>query len=79
MGKKRHSTGKTSNGERRSSIGAKVRDPGTRMMNQLDAMRKGKRTRVTMENPNKEETNKQFITVEGKDWFKKEYSEKMNG
>lgn len=41
-----------------------------RLMNQLNANRKGKRTMITMENPNKEETNKQFITVEGKSWFK---------
>ena len=71
MGKKKHSSGATSKGTRRSSIGAKVRDPGTRMINQLDAMRKGKRTRVTIPNPNKAETDKLFITIEGKDWFKK--------
>lgn len=34
-----------------------------RIMNQLAAHQKGKRVVVTMENPNKNETNKKFIRV----------------
>ena len=34
-----------------------------RTNNQLDAFRKGKRVMVTIENPNKNETNKKFIRV----------------
>ena len=75
MGKKKHSSGNVSGGTRRSSIGVKDRDPGTRMINQLDAMRKGKRTRVTIPNPNKSETDKPFIRVDGKLWFKPEHME----
>jgi len=41
-----------------------------RIINQLNASRKGKRTMVTIENPNKEETNRPFIRIEGKAWFK---------
>lgn len=43
---------------------------GERLLNQIKASRAGKRTMVTIENPNKEETNKPFIRVEGKSWFK---------
>lgn len=35
-----------------------------RVANQLKAFRSGKRVMVTIENPNKEETNKRFIRVE---------------
>lgn len=41
-----------------------------RMINQLAAHRKGKRTMVTIPNPDKEQTNKPFIRVQGKDFFK---------
>lgn len=37
---------------------------GERVANQLKAFRAGKRVMVTIENPNKEETNKRFIRVE---------------
>lgn len=44
-------------------------DPGQRLINQITALRKGKNVMVTIPNPNKEQTNKPFIRVSGKDWF----------
>ena len=41
-----------------------------RIINQAKAHSKGKRTVVTMANPNKNETNKRYIRVDGKDYFK---------
>ena len=41
-----------------------------RLIRQQEAFRKGKRTMVTIENPNKEETNKRFIKVPGEQFFK---------
>lgn len=43
---------------------------GDRLLAQRDAFDKGKKTMVTIENPNKEETNKRFIRIEGKYYFK---------
>ena len=73
MGKKRHSTGHVSKGERRSSMSTKNRDPGQRLLNQMAALEKGKNVVFTMENPNKEETNRKFIKVkvEGRQWLKR--------
>lgn len=34
-----------------------------RLINQMDALRKGKNIALTIENPNREETNKRFIRV----------------
>ena len=42
-----------------------MRNETTRLLNQLNSWSKGKRTMVTIENPNKNETNKRFIRVEG--------------
>tara|TARA_R110002153_G_scaffold220571_1_gene373057 strand:- start:258 stop:539 length:282 start_codon:yes stop_codon:yes gene_type:complete len=74
MGKKRHSTGHTSKGERRSSIGhgGYGVTNGEKLIRKLDAIAKGKDVKITMENPNKEETNRRFITykVKGKDYQK---------
>lgn len=36
-----------------------------RITNQLDAWSRGRRTMITIENPNTKETNKRFIRVEG--------------
>jgi len=47
-----------------------------RLLNQLRAHRLGKRTMVTIENPNKAETNKRFIKVLGSTIFKNEKSAK---
>ena len=74
MGKKRHSTGNVSKGERRSSIGygSQGVTNADKMIRKLDALAKGKNVKITMENPNKEETNRQFITykISGKDYVK---------
>lgn len=74
MGKKRHKSGNVSKGERRSSIktsGTAI-NAADKMIRKLDALAKGKNVKITMENPNKEETNRQFIThkVSGKDYQK---------
>ena len=73
MGKKRHRSGHVSKGERRSSMSTKNRDPGQRLLNQMAALEKGKNVVFTMENPNKEETNRQFIKVkvDGRQWQKR--------
>jgi len=74
MGKKRHSTGNVSKGERRSSIGygSQGMTNADKMIRKLNALAKGKNVKITMENPNKEETNRQFITykISGKDYVK---------
>jgi hypothetical protein len=44
---------------------------GDRVLNQLAAFRSGKRVMVTMENPNKAETNKRFIRVEASTVWKR--------
>jgi len=62
-----HSTVSTST--KRAMRSAYMASPD-RMLNQRKAFDKGKRTMVTIPNPNKEETNKPFIRVNGKDWFK---------
>jgi ribosomal protein L21E len=43
---------------------------GDRIINQLAAFRKGKNVMVTIENPNKNETNKRFIRVPGSQVWK---------
>lgn len=42
-----------------------------RIMNQLKAFRAGKRVMVTIENPNKEQTNRRFIRVEASTIWKR--------
>ena len=74
MGKKRHKSGNVSKGERRSSMktsGTAI-NAADKMIRKLDALAKGKDIKITMENPNKEETNRQFITykIKGKDYQK---------
>jgi len=73
MGKKKHSTGNVSKGERRSSIKTSNRDPGQRLLNQMTALEKGKNVVFTIANPNKNETNKRFIKqrVSGREWLKR--------
>jgi hypothetical protein len=66
------SKGKVSMGLRSSSVKTATKNPADKLMNQLKAFRAGKRTMVAIANPNKSETNKPFIGVNGKDWFKPE-------
>lgn len=74
MGKGKKASGKTyvSKGERRSSIGTPNKDPGVRLLNQMAALAKGKDVVFTIENPNKNETNRRFIKqkVYGRDYIK---------
>lgn len=69
-GKRSKSSGKVSAGiysnvstKTRNAIRSEYLLSGERVLNQLRAFRSGKRVMVTMQNPNKNETNKQFIRV----------------
>lgn len=46
-------------------------ESGDRIMNQLKAFRAGKRVMLTIENPNKQETNKRFIRIEASNVWKR--------
>lgn len=70
MGKKVHSSGHVSKGERSSSMKTRQRDPAARAMNQLLAHNAGKNVMVTIENPNKNETDKPFIRVNSRTVWK---------
>ena len=76
MGRKRSRTKYVSKGQRvavRRDILKEVRAEQsglTQMINKVDAHRQGKKTWVTIENPNKKETNKKFINVPGHSFFK---------
>lgn len=74
MGKKKHSSGNVSKGERRSSMksGSAHLHPADVMLNKLAALRKGKDVNFTVENPNKLETGRPYIKykVRGKDYLK---------
>ena len=68
MGKKKSRTSQTSKGEVGNSMKTRLRhgDEGyasQRIQNQLTAFLKGKRVMLTIENPNKNETNKPYIRV----------------
>lgn len=52
-----------STGIRRSSMRTKSRNSADRLLNQMAALRKGKNVKMVFPNPNKEETNRQFVTV----------------
>lgn len=75
MGKGKKASGKhyTSKGERKSSISTKIKDPAITMLRKMDALSKGKDVWFTIENPNKNETNKRFIRVKrsGREWLKR--------
>ena len=75
MGKGKKASGKnyTSKGERRSSYGVKDKNPCNIMLNKMKALRKGKDVVMTIENPNKEQTNKPFIRIRisGREHLKK--------
>lgn len=76
MAKGKKSSGKheVSKGERRSSIstrGVGVTE-ADKMLNKLAALKKGQDVVITIENPNKNQTNKKFIKhkVTGKSYLK---------
>jgi hypothetical protein len=52
-----------SKGERRSSMPTADKNAAKRLIYQQKAHSAGKRVMVTIENPNKEQTNKRFIRV----------------
>ena len=73
-GKKGSGKHEVSKGERRSSIstrGVGVTE-ADKMLRKLDALKKGKDIVITIENPNKNQTNKRFIKhkVTGKAYLK---------
>ena len=73
--------GKVSKGERRSSNKtASMHTPAQRMLYKQAALIKGRDAYYTIENPNKNETNKRFIRmkVDGKLFVKRrQYAHKM--
>lgn len=75
MAKGKKSSGKnyTSKGERKSSISTKVKDPALTLLRKMDALSKGKDVWFTIDNPNKNETNKRQIRVKrnGREWLKR--------
>ena len=69
MGKKRSRASQTSKGERRS-VANGLGDDRTelkKMIDKMDAFRKGKNVMLTIPNPIKSETNKPFIRVNAKE------------
>jgi hypothetical protein len=73
MGKKKTRSKYTSKGAG-PAVSSKIKNSvrkdrpiGDRILCQLRSWEKGKRTMVTIENPNKNETNKRFIKIEGND------------
>ena len=69
MGKKSSRTSQTSKGERRS-VANGLGDDRTelkKMLDKMDAFRKGKNVMLTIPNPIKSETNKPFIRVNAKE------------
>jgi hypothetical protein len=74
MAKGKKSSGKnyTSKGERKSSISTKIKDPAITLLRKMAALSKGKDVWFTIDNPNKNETNKRKIRVKrsGREWLK---------
>jgi len=69
MGKKRSRATQTSKGERRSVANGLGDDRSElkKMIDKMDAFRKGKNVMLTIPNPNKNETKKPFIRVNAKE------------
>lgn len=72
MGNKKSGTSYVSKGTGIKSVSRKTsnavrkdKPASERIMNQLKAWSKGRRTMITIANPNPHETNKRFIKVEG--------------
>jgi hypothetical protein len=75
MAKGKKASGKhyTSKGERKSSISTKIKDPALTLLRKMEALSKGKDVWFTIDNPNKNETNKRQIRVKrsGREWLKR--------
>jgi|TARA_Y100000389_G_scaffold180624_1_gene195600 hypothetical protein len=69
MGKKRSRASQTSKGERRSVANGLGDDRSElkKILDKMDAFRKGKNVMLTIPNPNKSETKKPFIRVNAKE------------
>ena len=69
MGKKRSRASQTSNSERRSVANGLGDDRSElkKILDKMDAFRKGKNVMLTIPNPNKSETKKPFIRVNAKE------------
>ena len=72
MGKKKSRASQTSKGERRNVVNG-LGDERTELQkvnDKMNAFRKGKNVMLTIENPNKNETNKPFIRVPAKEQWR---------
>ena len=69
MGKKRSRASQTSKGERRNVANGLGDDRSElkKILDKMDAFRKGKNVMLTIPNPNKSETKKPFIRVNAKE------------
>lgn len=69
MGKKRSRASQTSKGERRSVANGLGDDRSElkKMIDKMDAFRKGKNVMLTIPNPNKQATKEPFIRVSAKE------------
>ena len=69
MGKKRSRASQTSKGERRSVANGLGDDRSElkKILDKMNAFRKGKNVMLTIPNPNKSETKKPFIRVNAKE------------
>jgi len=83
-GKKSKSSGVTSKGER-PNVNKKIRNAmrkstpnALKQLRKVEAYIKGKNVVLTIENPNKNETNKKYIKVNGRDYFKSDGARGFN-
>jgi hypothetical protein len=78
MGKKSSGKTYTSKGERRSSIGHKNTNQGIRLLNQLEALEKGKNVRIVL--PSLDKNGKQqpatVLMINGREWLKRREGKK---
>ena len=74
MGKKRSRASQTSNSERRNVANGLGDDRSElkKILDKMDAFRKGKNVMLTIPNPNKSETKKPFIRVNAKEKWRNE-------
>lgn len=70
MGKKKLRSTQTSKGEHGGSLRTRSSDPALKMINKRKAWDAGKNVVVTIENPNKNETNRPFIRVNASEVWK---------
>lgn len=83
-GKKASGKHYTSKGERKSSISTKNTDPGQRLLNQLEALKKGKNVIITLpvdtqyqNKDGKRITVMSKTKIDGRAWLKRRQGEKV--